>query len=172
MNKHWKTIGLVAVLALAMTQQTSATNSTITYNFTGTCTDCSGTATATLTVVGSYTLGTTLSSSNVVSFTYNGTNLLPAFTITPSSPNFFVNGSITNYPGQNFVAINSSQTDESGFVSNLSGSWDAGAVGDFGSVSIWGAATPATPAPSSIILLALGLAMLTGFSLWRRRRSA
>jgi hypothetical protein len=125
-----------------------------------------------LTVVGSYTLGTTLSSSNVVSFTYNGTNLLPAFTITPSSPNFNVSGSITNYPGQNTVFINSTLTNASGFESGTNGSWSAGSEGDFGTVSLWGAAAPATPAPSSIVLLALGLAMITGFSLWRSRRSA
>lgn len=171
MNRYWKVFGLVAVLALAATQRSSALISTTTYNFTGTCQDCSGTATATLTVLGNYTLGTALSSSNVVSFTYNGTNLVTPFTITPSSPNFFVYGSITNYPGQNNVAISSSQSRTSGFFSNTNGSWGVGLL-DHGIASLWGAAAPATPAPSTSILLALGLAMLAGFSLWRRRRLA
>ncbi len=171
MNRHWKVFGLVAVLALAAAQRSSALISTTTYNFSGTCQDCSGTATATLTVVGSYTLGTALSSSNVVSFTYNGTNLVGPFTITPSSPSFFVRGSITNYPGQNNVAISSSVSGTSNFFSSTTGNGGIG-LSDHGIASIWGTAVPATPAPSTSILLVLGLAMLAGFSLWRRRRIA
>ena len=163
-------MGVVAI-ALAMTERSSGTVNTIIYNFSGTCQDCSGTGTATLTVVGNYTLGTTLSSSNVVSFTYNGTNLIGPFTITPSSPNFYVNGSITNYPGTNNVTIQSSQSNNSGFFSNTNGNWAVG-LADFGSVSIWGSPVSPTPAPSAGILLALGLVTLTGFNLWRRRQNA
>jgi hypothetical protein len=172
MNRSLKVIGLVFVVALAMPERSPALVNTITYNFSGTCQDCSGTATATLTVVGTYTLGTALSSSNVVSFTYNGTNLLGPFTMTPSSPNFYVNGSITNYPGTNNVTIQTSQSNSSNFFSNTNGSWAVGNLSDLGSVSIWGTPVSATPAPSSGILLALGIVMLTGFILWGRRQTA
>ncbi len=168
MHRSWKMIGLTAVLALAVTQRSSALNTTTTYNFTGTCQDCAGTGTATLTVLGNYTLGTALSSSNVVSFTYNGTNLTAPFTITPGSPNFFVSGSIANYPGQNNVNI---QSNTFGFFSTTNGSWGVG-LSDQGTASIWGAAAPPTPAPSTGILLLLGFATLAGFSLWRNRRIA
>jgi MYXO-CTERM domain-containing protein len=165
-------MGLVVAIALAMTERSSATVNTIIYNFSGTCQDCSGTATATLTVVGNYTLGTALSSSNVVSFTYNGTNIIGPFTMTPSSPNFFVSGSITNYPGTNNVNIQTTQSNSSNFFSSTNGSWAVGNLSDFGSVSIWGTSVPTTPAPSAGILLALGLVTLAGFNLWRRRQHA
>jgi len=165
-------MALVVVAALAMTERSQSAVNTITYNFSGTCQDCSGTATATLTVVGTYALGTALSSSNVVSFTYNGTNLLSPFTMTPSSPNFYVSGSIANYPGTNNVTIQTTQSNSSNFFSSTNGSWAVGNLSDFGSVSIWGTPVPPTPAPSAGILLALGLVMLTGFALWRRRQTA
>jgi len=186
MNRYWKMTALMVVVALAMTERSSANTNTITYNFSGTCQDCSGTATATLTVTGNYTLGTTLTSANVVNFTYNGTNLNGPFTITPSSPNFFVSGSIANYPGQNTMSISSVQNvpdftsnnpgpnvpnSNLGFFSSTNGSWGVG-LADFGSVSIWGTPVSPTPAPSAGILLAVGLVMLTGFNLWRRRQTA
>ena len=73
MRKYWKIFGLPLVVALAVTQSSSAAPGTTLFNFSGTCTDRSGTATASLVLAGSYTLGTPITSSNLVSFTYNGT---------------------------------------------------------------------------------------------------
>jgi hypothetical protein len=172
MNKFWKVSGLVAVLALGLAQKSSAVVSTTIYNFTGTCSDCAGTGTATLTVLASYTLGTALSNANVVSFTYNGTNLTGPFTITPSSPNFVVVGSISSYPGRNNVAISSTLSITDNFTSSTNGQWFVG-QSDEGTVSIWGTALPpATPAPSTSLLVTIGLALLAAFTLWRRRRIA
>ena len=69
------------------------------YYFSGTCGDCSGTATAELTLTGDYTLGASLTTSNFLSFHYDGTNLLPAFTINSGDSGLYVFGSLTTIPG-------------------------------------------------------------------------
>jgi hypothetical protein len=171
MRKYWSIFGLLLVLMLAMTQSSSAVVSTITYNFSGTCTDCRGTATATLVLVGGYTLGTPITGSNLVSFTYNGTNLQGPFTYTPSTPGFSVTGSMTNIPGFNTFSIVSN----SGlfFSSTTSGTWLVN-VTDQGTAGTWslpgGSPPPATPAPPTVILLVAGLMSLAVFRVWQRQR--
>ena len=167
MRKYWSIFGLLLVVVLAMTQSSSATVSTITFNFSGTCTDCSGTATATLVLVGSYTLGTPITGSNLVSFTYNGTNLTSPFTYTPSSPGFSVGGSMTNIPGFNFFDITSSDLF---FRSNADGTWLVN-ISDQGTAGTWSLpGVPATPAPPTSILLVMGLMFLLAFRVWQRQR--
>jgi hypothetical protein len=166
MGKYSNIFGLLLTVGLA-----SAAPGTITFNFSGTCSDCSGTATASLVLAGGYTLGTPITSSNFVSFTYNGTNLTGPFTFTPSSPNFSVSGSMTNIPGANaFYVVGSSNAVY--FDSVLSGNWNVG-LSDQGTAGTWsmsGGGVSATPAPPTIILLAIGLMSLTAFGVWQRRR--
>jgi MYXO-CTERM domain-containing protein len=180
MRKYWNIFGLLLVAALAVTESSSAAPGTITFNFSGTCTDCSGTATASLVLVGSYTLGTPITASNLVSFTYNRTNLTPSFTFTPSSQNFSVIGSMTNIPGSNAflvegntngVVVNGS-TNGIFFNSGLNGNWSVG-LSDQGTAGTWsmaGGSVSATPAPPTSILLLIGLMALTAFGVWQRRR--
>lgn len=169
MRKYWNVFGLMLVMALAMTQSSSATISTTTFHFSGTCTDCSGTATATLLLAGNYTLGTPITTSNFVSFTYNGTNLTGAFTYNTATPGLSVSGSMSNIPGQNtFYIVNNLGVF---FTSGLNGGWSVGLT-DLGTGGTWTGtgAVSATPAPSTSLLLAMGLMSLLAFRLWRRPR--
>jgi hypothetical protein len=160
----------LAAITLGLPQTAPAVSPTTTYNFTGTCTDCSGTGTATL-VLSNYTLGQPITTSNFVSLTYNGTNLISAFTIPANAPSLNVSGSITTLPGQNTVSINSSLFSSITFSSNTNGQWFVG-LSDFGTVSVWtGTNITTTPAPSTIVLLAIGLLALTAL-FWRQRKTA
>ena len=169
MRKYWNIFGLLLVMALAMTQSSSANSGTITFNFSGTCTDCSGTATATLVLVGSYTLGTPITTSNFVSFTYNGTNLTGPFTYTTSTPGLSVTGSMTTIPGRNqFLISNNAGVF---FTSGTNGGWSVGLT-DLGTAGTWSlpGGVSATPAPTTGILLVIGLMSLAAFRLWQRQR--
>ncbi len=148
----------LAVIMLGLPGRSPAVIVGTTFNFSGTCTDCSGTGTATL-VLSNYTLGTPITTSNFLSLTYNGTNRQAAFTIPAGAPNLTVSGSITNLPGQNTVNIQSSLFSSVNFSSSTNGQWFVG-LSDFGSTSVWtsGALPPApTPVPSTVVLLITGL---------------
>jgi hypothetical protein len=157
MCKYWNISGLLVVAALALTDSSSAAPGTITFNFSDTCSDCSGTATASRVLAGSYTLGTPIPASNFVSFTYNGTNLTPSFTFTPSSQNSSVTGSVTNIPGPNAFLVEGNtngvvvdgSTSGLFFNSGLNGNWSVG-LSDEGTAGMWsmaGSNVSATPAP-------------------------
>jgi MYXO-CTERM domain-containing protein len=170
MRKYWNIFGLLLVVALAVTESSSAAPGTITFNFSGTCTDCQGTATATLVLVGSYVQGTPITASNLVSFTYNGTNLTGPFTYTPSTPSFFVSGSMTNIPGAN--AFDVVANNNIFFDSELNGNWSVGLT-DLGTAGTWslaGGGVSPTPAPPTSILILMGLMSLAAFHVWQRRR--
>jgi len=134
-----------------------------TFDFTGKCTDCAGTADAQL-VVQDYLLGTSFTQSNFSSFHYDGTNLFPAFTITPSQLATFSGSIGPNLPGEFDVTIFSTE----GFETLTNGNWSAGAAGDFGTQGTWSAAVPE---PASLTLLAVGLAGLGMVVRLRRARS-
>jgi len=97
-----------------------------TFDFTGKCTDCAGTADAQL-VVQDYLLGTSFTQSNFSSFHYDGTNLFPAFTITPSQLATFSGSIGPNLPDEFDVTIFSTE----GFENLTNGNWSAGFPGDF-----------------------------------------
>lgn len=128
------------------------------FTFTGVCSDCSGNAKGTLTLSSGYTLGSAITSSNFISFVYNGTNLLPAFTIVPTDAGFTVSGNLSVIPGANLVTANTAGPT---FFSDTSGFWCAG-VGnacllDFGRQSTYSQSAAATPEPASLSLLGLGI---------------
>jgi hypothetical protein len=155
----------------------------ITYSFTGDCIDCAGTATATL-VLDNYTPGTAidLMTTTLVSFTYDGTNLLPSYTILPgnlvdmsgtlpagSGPADFYITSIFNTMTLNLNGINIVLDGNFFSSSSSSGNWstgDARTVLDFGSNGNF--ALAGVPEPSSVLLIGAGLAGLAAFG--RRKR--
>jgi hypothetical protein len=140
---------------------------TTTFVFTGTCTDCIGTVTATL-ELGNYTQGDPITAANFIEFTYDGSNLLPGFTILPADLTF-IEGSIPAALPSAARVIVVGANPPVGFVSDTGGTWLVGLPeDDFGSNGIWAAA--AVPEPASWALLGSSLLML-GLT-WRRRRAA
>jgi hypothetical protein len=141
------------------------------FYFSGTCTDCnsgnpSDPATGTLVLTDN---GATLSTSDFVSFTYNGTDLLAPFTISAGDPSIGVSGSIPSIlPGPADVIISNSVWQ---FESDSLGNWSIGNVslGDFGSASTW--SDTAVPEPNTIFMLGAPLLALAFFRL-RMRKAA
>jgi len=156
-----KCLCAVALLCLALAGSAHADTFTQ-FTFTGVCSDCSGTATATLTVTG-FIPGQafTLDLSNFVSFHYNGTNLRPPFDITPSD-NPDVDGSLgPTFPNPYHVHVATPDTVRA-FASEADGSWGVSSgqgLDDQGTSSNWDLAAPepVTAAIAAIGLLALAL---------------
>jgi hypothetical protein len=145
------------------------------FSFTGVCSDCNGTAHAEL-VLKDYTLGDAMEDANLVSFTYDGTNLLSGFTITPSSPGLYLYGVIDGpFPAAENVIVFSTSAF---FESSSGGSWCAGLVcgGDQGSVSQWSIGVAAVPEAATWAMMVLGFGgigfALSGVTQGRRQQSA
>ena len=163
-------LGVLGVLLLAChPARASLALSTTTYDFNGTCSDCNGTAYAQL-VLDNYTLGNSIAGS-FGSFTYDGTNLLPTFTITAADlPS--VSGTLPpTLPAAASVSVLAIIGNTSyDFQSGTTGFWCAGnsCAADTGNSSSWAvaSATPA-PEPASLAILTGGVLMLAGAA--RRR---
>jgi hypothetical protein len=167
--KYFKSLMPVATLVVigvaAALPGSAITIANETFNFVGTCGDCTGFGDATLVLSGTYTLGSPITVSNFVSFAYAGTNLLPAFTINSSSPGLFVSGNLPNtLPGTANLTIDGGTE---GFNSNISGAWTAGALADHGVSSNW--SVPATSTPEPATTGSLGLVLAALILLVRRR---
>jgi len=171
-------IALVGVLAAAETGS-AAVSTSVTYSFTGTCSDCSG-ETASLTLQ-NYTLGQPITSANFVSFTYSSS--VTSLTITPATnPTFSITGALpVALPGPSastvIIANQSSADGFWGFIAQTSGTWCAGpnCEDDSGTNGIWNgaAAPPTTPVVNTFALTSLGLILiLMGWIVLRRRRAA
>jgi hypothetical protein len=147
------------------------------FNFTGTCTDCGGTApqfgTGTLTLQ-NYTLGKPIDNTlNYVSFTYHSRLLDLSLTSANSmidSPFFPVLSILpTSLPGPANVFIFDTSGTVELFGSGIGGGWCAG-VGcgtDNGNMGTY----TETPLPTALPLFATGLGAL-GLLGWRRKRKA
>ena len=138
------------------------------FTFTGVCSDCAGSAIATLTVTG-FTPGLAfnLDLSDFVSFSYAGTNLRGPFVITASDdPTVF--GSLgPAFPNPYLVHVEIPST-PSGFDSELDGSWavaDQG-IDDQGASSSWDVATPE---PATAAIAGFGVLALAMISRYARR---
>lgn len=149
-----------AAVLLLMPSRTLADNIDVTYQFTGTCGDCSGTGIGLLTLQ-NYNPGDGLSTSNFVSFTYTS-NLLESFSI-PSTDFLALAGSLPAAPGPATVVI-LDVTSSTMFTSlGSGGSWCVGSISNCGSdegqYSTWSPAS-GVPEPATMIPVALGLICL------------
>jgi hypothetical protein len=137
---------------------------TSTYDFSGVCQDCMGDAGAELTLL-NYTPGQTIDASNFVSFHYDGTNLLEAFTVTAADADY-VNGDLTTLPGPNNFYLAS---DSEFFSSSSFGNWCVGGAcdSDYGFQHTW--SISGVPEPTTWFLIIVGIA---GVGLVMRRAKA
>jgi len=149
---------LALSLAIACTA-VPAMASPLTYDFVGTCTDCTGQGKATL-VVGTYELP----DGNVVTFTYAGTNLQAAFTLAPPDI-VHITGSLpaaSGYADIRIITTNGLLD----FWTSIDGSWQLGSPNDYGTNGVWSLRAAGVPEPMTGALLLTGLA---GLGLVRRR---
>lgn len=176
---------VLAVCALAALPTGSATGSTATYQFVGTCSDCTGTGVGLLTLQ-NYTLGQPLTWANFVGFTYTSNkNPIPAG-ISPSTTNF---NSSSILSGSLPATLPASATVSLGWNGNnyvletLAGSgayWCVGVngcQGDYGFGGTWSlvgsTSVPVMGVPTTIVLAAiLGLLGAVALGMHRKRRGA
>jgi hypothetical protein len=177
-------IALVAIGAVAISEVPAGATPVPpnqVFNWSGACFDCSGTATGTLTLTGTYVLGTALNTTNFVSFHYNGTNLLAPFTINAGDAGLIVWGLLpVALPGPANVDIyNNTNQFASGiytggtltnFCVATGGGFGGGTSclpNDFGNASTFSVApNAAVPEPASLALLGSGM---MAFVVLRRR---
>jgi hypothetical protein len=159
-------LGTLCVAATLVAGLSHASAIYTTYDFTADCCDDSGgpdSAKGTL-VLKNYTLGDELEPSNFVSFSYSS-DWVPFFSTNSLGGEGFSGVLPVDLPGPADVLISE------GFFSEIinDGEFGLGDETDFGTEGIWSVAATATavPEPSSLVMLAVGLA---GLVAWRQRR--
>jgi hypothetical protein len=169
---------LALALALGSVSLQAGTVADITFTFSGVCDDClgngpNGQGTATL-VLTDYIQGQEIQAGNLVSFTYDGSDVIPPFTISADDFQYggYIQGIIpTGLPAYANFAIGSPYGPT--FESNDSGSWRVMVASDIGSSGLWGGSSPTTggavPEPGAFLLTAGGIAAMCARR-WRFRK--
>jgi len=165
------TFRFARLLSITLVATIAAPAHAATYFFTGQCSDCLngiGSATATL-VLRNYTPGAPILSSNLVSFRYDGTDLVAPFVITSDTVSAISGAMPQNPPAFASFEI---ALDELGlfrvFTSEPNGNWgiDDDGADDFGTNGTW---SVAVPEPSYPLMAAFGLvAFAIAYRLRRR----
>ena len=183
--------------AHATAASTSAASQSYSFSFTGSCTDCTGSGTATLQVK-DYVLGTELNSSNLVSFTYSSNTTsfsdVPGYDSQTGTSEVFVDslyGMLDASPGpyQVHVEQTSAGVTTNMFNSTQDATWTVssnspvsdggvGAIGpaepqDYGTNGVWNesvSAVSAAPEPETWALFLGGVGLLGGMMRIARAR--
>lgn len=125
------------------------------FDFNGVCSDCTGVVHGRLTLA-NYTLGSQITSSNFVSFFYDGSDIMGSFSIRPSE-SLLATGSITAAaPAGQDVYLDDGIHN---FFTDHGGGWSIGEGGrnaDYGSVHSFALAAT-VPEPASLALLLAGV---------------
>ena len=153
--------GLLGLVTLA------APASAVSFEFSGTCIDCTGTGEGTL-VLKNYTLGDVLTSSNFVKFTYSS-NLL-TYSLTSVDD---LTGILTDVTGPAYVGFHGGGYTFNSLVAGPFSPWCTGTTGtcssDFGLLSSWSLVTGSVPEPAMWAAMVLGFGLL-GASMRQPRR--
>jgi hypothetical protein len=170
-----KRLVLAGVVLLAMISTPVFATSNITIKFVGTCTDCAGQATATLVLKDFALNGTSqaLVNQNLVSFTYDGSNLLAPYTSgaqsylsgnlrDPASPD----PALAGLAGTIVVSVGNLGGYELLFVAASHAEWSiirtvGGAPEDYGTNSVFTMIT-GVPETASWALLIIGFGLIGG----------
>jgi hypothetical protein len=168
-------LALLLLVFVAPARATSVGQSV--FDFSGDCFDCyqgEGSVSATLTVTG-YALGDEITTKNFVSFTYNGSDLLGAFTVADADviDDGFVNGAIGSpLPGPYEFSVDGGGHLFQSYISDSEGFWCAGAscASDVGNNAVWSQGA-SVPEPASIAMFGLGLAAVGAFRARRGRQA-
>ena len=158
-----RNLAFLAIVATVGAASASANIPVEVYSFTGVCTNCSGTGTATLILLANYQLGTQLSASDLYSFNYQSSTI-PDLSIF-NDPTETLSGILPVGLGPANISISGIN---GSFSSSLNGQWmaDPGPP-DVGTMGVWTAGYPTpTPEPSTLSILAVGL---LGMILFARR---
>ena len=159
---------LTALSALLGLAAMAAPAAAVDFKFSGTCIDCSGTGEGTL-VLKDYTLGSTLTTANFVSFTYTS-NLL-SYSLNSVDD---LTGSLTAATGPAFVVFHGGGYTFDSLVAGPFSPWCTGTTGacssDFGLISSWSQVAGAVPEPTMWVAMVLGFGIL-GASMRRPRRT-
>jgi hypothetical protein len=149
---------LTALAALVGLASLATPAAAVSFEFAGTCIDCTGTGTGTL-VLKDYTIGDTLTTDNFVSFTYSS-NLL-TFALTSVDD---LTGSLTGATGPAFVAFHGGGYTFDSFVAGPFSPWCTGVTGacasDFGLISSWSLVAASVPEPAIWAVMVLGFGLL------------
>jgi len=156
-------LSITLLAAAAITTANAITASSVTFEFTGTCTrDCTGTATASLTLLDTYVPGTTdTTNGDFVSFSYSS-SFFPSFTIDSASLSSMSVDIPASLPAAANVDIESGGYE---FNTSTNGSWYLEILPpDQGINGQWSSAVPEPTMPS---LMCLGLAAMLLKRKWR-----
>ena len=146
---HLSAFALAASLAaIAPARAVTTTAIVSTFDFSGTCSDCTGAGTGEL-KLGNYNLGDAITANNFLSFVYNGTNLLPAFSITAADASGLSGSMSAPLPGAEDFSVVGNDGD---FTSQANGFWCVGGAcyADYGFSHSWTAVQTISTTPTGV----------------------